>query len=54
MPRIATGRAGGSWFIVEELVTTAITERSIPVIVYDLPEGESTKGRQMAFEPSIE
>ncbi|SEL43735.1 O-acetyl-ADP-ribose deacetylase (regulator of RNase III), contains Macro domain [Nonomuraea pusilla] len=37
MPRIGTGLAGGSWERVEPLVLKRVSERGIPVTVYDLP-----------------
>lgn len=37
MPRIGTGEAGGSWMIVEELLTGTLVAAGVPVTVYDLP-----------------
>jgi O-acetyl-ADP-ribose deacetylase (regulator of RNase III) len=37
MPRIATGQAGGTWAVVEELVDSELCARGVPVTVYDLP-----------------
>jgi len=54
MPRIATGRAGGSWLIVEELISSALMGRAVPVFVYDLPEGARVRPQQMGLEPSID
>ena len=47
MPRIGTGQAGGAWFVVEELVTSALPDAGISVFVYDLPEGSPIQQRQM-------
>ena len=35
MPRIGCGLAGGRWERIEPLVTAALSERDIPVTVYD-------------------
>ncbi|MGW2540661.1 macro domain-containing protein [Kitasatospora sp. NPDC001574] len=35
MPRIGCGLAGGRWELVEPLVTARLTDRGIPVTVYD-------------------
>jgi len=45
MPRIGTGLAGGSWPVVEEIVTETLTMMGIKVMVYDLPQG---RGRPKA------
>lgn len=37
MPRIGCGEAGGSWQLVEELITSILLSSDIPVFVYDLP-----------------
>ncbi|MEV1001010.1 Appr-1-p processing protein [Nonomuraea sp. NPDC050202] len=37
MPRIGAGLAGGSWDRIEPLILKRLTERGIPVTVYDLP-----------------
>jgi Zn-dependent peptidase ImmA (M78 family) len=37
MPRIGCGEAGGMWFIVEELIESALVSRNIATFVYDLP-----------------
>lgn len=54
MPRIASGRAVGSWFIVEELISSAVTDRGVPVFVYDLPQTTPVQPAQMALESSLE
>jgi O-acetyl-ADP-ribose deacetylase (regulator of RNase III) len=36
MPRIGTGYAGGSWADVERIIISELSERDIPVTVYDL------------------
>lgn len=38
MPRIGCGLAGGRWDRIEPLITGELTDRGIPVTVYDLPE----------------
>ncbi len=38
MPRIGCGQAGGSWFLVQELITTALLSEKVAVFVYDLPD----------------
>jgi O-acetyl-ADP-ribose deacetylase (regulator of RNase III) len=53
MPRIATGLAGGSWFIVEELISSTLCGVGVSAVVYDLPAGAPTRGRQMALNPQI-
>jgi Zn-dependent peptidase ImmA (M78 family) len=53
MPRIATGRAGGAWFIVEELVSSTLLGVGVPVFVYDLAEGIPIQSRQAALSPSM-
>lgn len=37
MPRIGSGQAGGSWFLVQELLTDVLLSEKAPVFVYDLP-----------------
>jgi O-acetyl-ADP-ribose deacetylase (regulator of RNase III) len=37
MPRIGTGQAGGSWWIISELIDEALCQRGVRVTVYDLP-----------------
>jgi hypothetical protein len=39
MPRIGTGQAGGSWPVVEEIISETLTKVGIKVLVYDLPQG---------------
>lgn len=38
MPRIGTGQAGGSWWVISELVDEALSRRGVSVTVYDLPD----------------
>lgn len=38
MPRIGSGQAGGSWWIVRELIEEALCKRGVSVTVYDPPE----------------
>jgi len=50
MQRIGCGQAGGSWWIVSELIDDILVKRGIKVTVYDLPTGEKRKGeKQMSF-----
>jgi O-acetyl-ADP-ribose deacetylase (regulator of RNase III) len=35
MPRIGAGLAGGRWNRIEPLITSALTDRGIPVTIYD-------------------
>lgn len=35
MPRIGTGLAGGTWSRIEPLIITALSDRDVPVTVYD-------------------
>ncbi len=39
MPRIGTGLAGGSWPVVEEIISETLTKMGINVMVYDLTQG---------------
>jgi O-acetyl-ADP-ribose deacetylase (regulator of RNase III) len=41
MPRIGTGAAGGSWELIEELVTDKLLGAGIRITVYDLPPRNS-------------
>jgi O-acetyl-ADP-ribose deacetylase (regulator of RNase III) len=36
MPRIGIGLAGGRWEYIEPLITSELTERGIPVTIYDV------------------
>ena len=50
MPRIGCGQAGGSWWIVSELIDDILVKRGIKVTVYDLPAADKGKGaRQLSF-----
>ena len=40
MPRIGCGQAGGSWDVVEELLTITLGAAGVPVCVYDPPGSE--------------
>jgi hypothetical protein len=51
-PRIGAGQAGGSWPVIEELITDILVRQGVKVVVYDLPgtprpAGESSVERQM-------
>ena len=41
MPRLAAGGAGGSWDVVEGIVTDVLVDRGISTTVYDLPPRRS-------------
>ena len=53
MPRIGCGQAGGSWFIVEELIASTLLASSVPAVVYDLAEREPIRPVQGALIPSM-
>lgn len=38
MPRIGSGRAGGSWPRIERIIHETLLDRQIPTYVYDLPD----------------
>jgi len=50
MPRIGSGQAGGSWWIVSEMIDYVMIRRNIKVTVYDLPR-KAGRGmtRQLSF-----
>ena len=37
MPRMGAGLAGGDWSRIEEIIAVTLSDRGIPVTVYDLP-----------------
>lgn len=43
MPRIGCGLGGGSWDTIELIITETLTDRGIPVTVYDLPGKERSR-----------
>lgn len=50
MPRIGCGQAGGSWWIVSELIDDILVKQGIRVTVYDLPNGGGRKpSPQLSF-----
>jgi hypothetical protein len=49
MPRIGSGQAGGSWWIIEELINDTLVNRGICVTVYDLPKDGIKKAQQLSF-----
>jgi hypothetical protein len=53
MPRIACGQAGGSWFIVEELIASTLLGSGVPAVVYDLAGREPILPIQGALVPSM-
>lgn len=40
MPRVGCGQAGGSWFLVRELIASVLLSERVPVSIYDLPNAE--------------
>lgn len=38
MPRIGAGLAGGDWAVIERIIREELTDRGVPVTVYDLPQ----------------
>jgi hypothetical protein len=53
MPRIGCGQAGGAWFIVEELISSALLTAGVPALVYDLPDRGPIQPTQGALIPSM-
>ena len=53
MPRIGCGQAGGSWFIVEELIASTLLGSGVPAVVYDLAERQPILPIQGALIPSM-
>lgn len=49
MPRIGSGQAGGSWWIIEELINDILVNKGIRVTVYDLPKSGKKKAQQLSF-----
>jgi len=51
MPRIGTGLAGGSWPVVEEIVSEVLIRAGTRVVVYDRPQARenSKEQRDLAF-----
>ncbi|MEN6428392.1 MAG: ImmA/IrrE family metallo-endopeptidase [Phycisphaerales bacterium] len=49
MPRIGSGQAGGSWWVIRELIDATLVKRGISVTVYELPESGKEDKRQMSF-----
>ena len=43
MPRIGCGQAGGSWILIQELISSSLIAANIPVTVYDLPQSTTPK-----------
>ncbi len=50
MPRIGCGEAGGSWWIVSEMIENILCRRDIKVTVYDLP---NTRKRKTVTQRSL-
>jgi hypothetical protein len=40
MPRVGCGQAGGSWFLVHELIAGVLLSEKVPVFVYDVPDAK--------------
>jgi O-acetyl-ADP-ribose deacetylase (regulator of RNase III) len=49
MPRIGCGQAGGSWFLVQELITGALLSEQVGVNVYDLPDANKSSKAKIRF-----
>lgn len=41
MPRIGCGLSGGTWNVIEPLITTTLSVHDIPVTVYDFPAADA-------------
>jgi O-acetyl-ADP-ribose deacetylase (regulator of RNase III) len=53
MPRIGCGQAGGSWWVISELLEDTLLKKGIEVTVYDLPKaGPKKMTRQLSFVES--
>ena len=50
MPRIGAGQAGGSWQLVEELISSSLCAAGVNVSVYDLPGRTLPQQPQFALE----
>jgi O-acetyl-ADP-ribose deacetylase (regulator of RNase III) len=46
MPRIGCGQAGGSWDVVEELLTMTLARARVPISIYDPPGAERPEPAQ--------
>jgi O-acetyl-ADP-ribose deacetylase (regulator of RNase III) len=52
MPRIGCGQAGGSWMLVQELVSATLLAAGLSVTVYDLPQSSiSSRPSQLSLTP---
>ena len=49
MPRIGSGQAGGSWFLVQELISSVLLSEKVRVFIYELPEGREKPEVQKAL-----
>jgi len=47
MPRIASGQAGGSWPIIEELISATLSRAGVRAFVYDLPAAQTPSLRNV-------
>jgi len=53
MPRIGCGQAGGSWWVISELLEDILLKKGIKATVYDLPKaGPKKMTRQLSFVES--
>jgi O-acetyl-ADP-ribose deacetylase (regulator of RNase III) len=50
MPRIGCGEAGGSWQLVQELITSILLVSDVPVFVYDLPGADLPQQSALPFQ----
>jgi hypothetical protein len=50
MPRIGCGEAGGSWWIVSELIEETLLKHGVAVTVYDLPQKAQKSDKFTLFE----
>ncbi len=50
MPRVGCGQAGGSWFLVHELISGVLLSERVPVFVYDLPDAKEKSKAQSQLE----
>ena len=52
MPRIGCGQAGGSWMLVEELISSILVDSDLTVTIYDLPDKNLTSNAaQLSLAP---
>lgn len=49
MPKIGCGQAGGTWFLVQELIASTLLESNVPVFVYELPDQQQKPAIQKSL-----